>query len=81
MQLAPLNPGDYIRIESVVIRPSADESPRRKIDRGIVISSEPCGFMGKYTRYGCTILSDKTQDLVRYDLEFPIVSEVIHEAR
>ena len=81
MQLDPLNPGDYVRIKHIRIKPRDDKPKHYEIDQGIVISSEANNFMGNQTCYDCTILSGKTQGLVSYSLEFPQVAEVIHEAR
>jgi hypothetical protein len=80
-----MKPGDYIVIKSMKLVTRKDkrgfEEHGVELDRGLVVGVHACGFAGSVTLYGCTLLSqDQGVTLKTWDLEWPLVAEVLHEA-
>ena len=80
-----MKPGDYVVIKrmKMVTRKGKRgfEEHGMELDRGLVVGVHECGFAGSVTLYGCTLLSqDQGVTLKTWDLEWPLVAEVLHEA-
>lgn len=77
--------GDYVVIKrmKMVTRKGRRgfEEHGMELDRGLVVGVHECGFIGSVTLYGCTLLSDHHAGCRKsWDLGWPTVAEVIHEA-
>lgn len=80
-----MKPGDYVVIKRMNLlarkgKKRFHQTPE-ELDRGLVVGVHECGFMGSVTLYGCTLLSqDHGNVLKTWNLEYPLVAEVLHEA-